>query len=53
MDKNRHLEVSSQGGKKRSENYSNKGENQTQVSVGRNPEQLADILAALEVNNEL
>ncbi len=53
MDKNRHLEVSSRGGKQRSENYSSKGADQTQDSVGINPEQLADVLAGIEETHEL
>lgn len=48
MDKNRHLEVSSLGGKKKGENYSNKDTNETQKSDDSVSLKLEDILGELD-----
>jgi len=53
MDKVRHLEISSRGGKARSENYSRKGTVQTQESVSDGVPKLETILGAIEEENEL
>lgn len=50
MDKEKHLEASSTGGKNKRDNYSRKGAEQTQDSVSSHPQKLEDILGTL---NEL
>lgn len=53
MDENRHLEVSSLGGKNKSENTSNKGNNVSQKSDSVEPYTLEELLRVLEDINEL
>jgi len=53
MDKDRHLEISSRGGKAKSENYSRKGAVQTQESVSDGVPKLETILGAVEEDDEL
>lgn len=52
MDKNRHLEVSSLGGKKKGENYSNKSTDTQELPVSVKPYTLEELLSVLEDINE-